>query len=170
VTGIGVAGWWAYTRYIRQGENYPHIQTRAEIEFIGKADKFWIVEVRAVLENKGKVQHRFSELAFNLEGIFENDSIEVSKQWGGQVNFPHLIAKGSFLPAAFSFFLLGPGVVAKYSYLTRVPQEATFVMLHCWFRYSDGRKLGHAMEKTVQVPTFTPGGQDATGPEAKAGT
>ena len=57
---LAVGGFWIYRRYIREEEKYPHIESSAEIEFVGKQGDFWIVELIGTLENKGKVQHKIS--------------------------------------------------------------------------------------------------------------
>ena len=152
VLGIGVAGWWTYWLYIRQGQRHAQIQTSANIEFIGETDEFWLVEIQAILENKGKVEHRFSDLAFDLNAVLQGDALEASQEWNGQIDFPNSIARGSFLPQTRSFFFIGPGVTAKYSYLTKVPKRAIFVNLHCWFAYARRGALSHSMEITKKTP------------------
>ncbi len=149
---IFIGGLWVYRKYIRQVENYPNIEFSAELNFIGKQSDWWIVELVALVENKGKVQHRMSELRFDLNAIYEGEAVEVSQQWGGQVDFNHAVTQGSFLPQRFKFFFVDPGVKAKYSYVARIPKQANFAILHCWFNYSDPRKLGHTAEKTVRIP------------------
>lgn len=145
-------GIWAYHRYIVEAANYPHLETSAEIVFIGQQADFWIVELLAILENKGKVQHKIQKFGFDLNALYSGDKAQISKKWGGQVNFPHEVAKGSLIPRDFAYFVVGPGVRAKYSHIARVPKTATFVILHCWFEYSDNRGFSHTMEKTARVP------------------
>jgi hypothetical protein len=149
-----IGGVWAFRKYIVQGENLAHIESSAEIEFIGYQDESWVVELRAVLTNKGKVEHRISKFGFDLNGLAQTDGVATSEQWGGQVNFPRLLAEGSFLPERFKFFVVGPGVTARYSYLARVPKDVTMIMLHCRFAYLDRPNFGHSMEKSVRVPSF----------------
>jgi hypothetical protein len=148
-----VAGWWTYWKFVHQLEAYAHIETSAEIEIIGHLGDAWLVEVRAVLVNKGKVENRISGLDFDLVALFEGDVLTSDPElWNGQVAFPHPIASGTFLRSDLSYFSLGPGITAKYSHVTKVPLAARFLMLHCWFDYLDGRNLHHSMEKTVRVP------------------
>ena len=143
---------WVYMKYIRQQEKYPHIGFTADINFVGKQQGFWIVELIAFIENKGKVQHKINDFAFDLNALYPEDNIDLSQEWGGQVNFPHLVTKGSFLPRRLSFFFIDPGVKAKYSYITRVPQKVSFLILHCWFQYADRRNYGHTAETSIAVP------------------
>jgi hypothetical protein len=151
-TALIIGGLWAYRRYGVEAKNLAHIETSADIVFIGQQGDFSIVELLAILNNKGNVQHKIEKFTFDLNALHSDDPIEVSDRWGGQVNFPHEIAKGSFLPKSFQYFFVGPSVTAKYSYIARVPKSATYLIFHCRFDYVDRRGSSHTMEKTVRVP------------------
>jgi hypothetical protein len=171
ITSFIVGGIWVYRRYIRQQERYPNIEFSADVHFIGVQDGFWVTELIATIENKGKAQHRMEEFGFDLNGIERGRPILLEQRWGNQVDFPVSIATGSFLPTQYKFFFIDPGVTAKYSYLCRVPVTSTFVILHCWFRYGDKRKLSHTAERTVAVPPETAAPTlAATGLPQKGGT
>jgi hypothetical protein len=148
-----IGGLLAYRRYRAKESAYAHIETSAEISFIGQQDNFWVVELKAILNNKGKVQRRIYGFRFDLNAIHMEDAIDVSRKWGGQVNFANEIAKGSFVPPGYAYCVVGPSVTATYSYVARVPQWATFLVLHCWFEYNPG--FSHWIEKAVQVPPST---------------
>lgn len=147
-----IGGIWVYTRYIRQRENTPNIESSAELNLIGEQAGWWIVELIATIENKGKVQHKMKEFRFDLNALCSDDQIDTSEKWGGQVNFPHLVAEGSLLPTQSDFFFIDPGIKAKYSYVARVPRDATFLIFHCWFKYYDDPNLSHTAEKSISVP------------------
>jgi hypothetical protein len=148
---VVIVGLVAYRRYKARESSYAHIETSAEISFIGQQDNFWVVELKATLNNKGKVQRRVHGFRFDLNAIHADDAIDISKKWGGQVNFANEIAKGSFVPPGYAYCVVGPSVMATYSHVTRVPQWATFVILRCWFDYNPG--FSHWFEKAVQVPS-----------------
>jgi len=147
-----IGGIWVYWKFIRQQEKYPNIEFLADIAFIGIQDDWWIDEIIATVDNKGKAQHKINEFKFDLNALYTKDQIDVSTKWGGQVNFPRLVAEGSFLPEKFDFYFLDPGTKAKYSYIARIPKQASFVILHCWFKYADKRNYGHTAERTIAVP------------------
>lgn len=111
VTGAAIifGGIWAYTRYVRQEENNAFIEFSADLNFIGKQADWWIVEILASIENKGKVQHRMSEFEFELDAICGGDEIALNPQWANQVNFGHPVARGSFLPRSFRYFFRPSG-------------------------------------------------------------
>jgi hypothetical protein len=141
----------AYRRYRAMESSYAHIETALDISFLGQQDCFWIVELKAILNNKGRVQRRIHKFRFDLNAIDADDPIDANTR--GQVNFSNEIAKGSFVPKGYAYCVVGPTVTATYTYVARVPARATFLILHCWFDYNPG--FVHLMKKAVQVPKST---------------
>jgi hypothetical protein len=155
IVALIVGAYWTYTRFVRQRDNFPLIEFTADIEFIGKHQDSWVVELTTTIENKGKVQHRISEFSFDLFALQKDDRLEPNSEFGGQIEFPHEVVKGSWLPKKFNYFFIDPSTKAKYSFLTRVPDSARFVILHSWFTYSD-QAASHTAERTVRVPDEEP--------------
>jgi hypothetical protein len=95
-----------------------------------------------------------TQFKFWLDGLFDEDPVEVSCCWGGQVNFPRpLIKEGSFLPLKkMDYFFVDPGTKAKYSWVARVPIETKFLLLHCRFKYLKRRGTAHTAEKSIKIP------------------
>jgi hypothetical protein len=143
----------AHRRYGTRESDYPQIESSMEISFIGQQDHYWIVELKAVLNNKGKVPHKVHKFRFDLDALYADDPVDVGKKWAGQVNFNNEIAKGSFIPKGYAYCVVGPSVASTYSYVARVPDWATFLIFHCWFDYGPG--FSHWMRKAVQVPKST---------------
>jgi hypothetical protein len=152
-TALIAGGIWAYIKFGLRQERYPHIETSADIYFIGRHDTDWIVELIAYVNNKGTAQHKMSESNFEVSYMRKNDALVDAKEFGGQVLFAHQLKRGSFLPSHSRSFFVDPGVKAKYSYIARVPLEAEFVIFHWWFKYGDERDYSHAAEITVKVPS-----------------
>jgi len=152
IISIIVGGIWIYMRFVRQQERYPNIISTADINTIGKQGDYWIIELIAILENKGRSQHKMDIFNFDLYAIKKGDEIEDDSNFGGQVKLQHLIKKGSFLPSGMDFFFIDPGTSAKYSFLVRVPLDSTFVVLHTNFKYLNRKNYGHTAERTVMLP------------------
>src|SRR5262245_41732546 len=93
-----IGGIWVYLRYVRQQERYPNLEFTADINFVGPQAGWWIVELVALVENKGKGQHRMNDLVFDLKALRPNDPLELNSIYGNQVDFLHLVAEGSFRP------------------------------------------------------------------------
>ena len=146
-----VGGIWVYQRYILQQEPYPNINFTADINVIGKQDEYWIVELIALIENKGKAQHKMEQFEFDVYGVNKKDKLEDDERFGGQVAFGHLIKKGSFLPIKWKYFFVDPGTSAKYSFLSRIPEDISFIVLHTSFTYHNRNSAGHTAEKTISL-------------------
>src|SRR6266404_3639694 len=146
---------WAYRRFIAQEERYPAITFSADINFVCRQRGYWIVELISIIENHGKVPHRFQRCNFDLNVLFPEDEVDVKDEFGGQAFFPQEIMKGSWLPKRFEYFFIAPGATSKYTYVARVPDTASAIMLHSWFEYDDRRNAGHSAEKTVALPNNT---------------
>ena len=149
VSALVAGGFWAYLRFIKQRDDYAFIDFTVDMNFVGKQGEWWIVELIANLENKGKVQHKFRDLSFDLEAMFQGDSLETSDKFGGQAYFPHPILRGPWVPSAEYF--IEPGVRSKYSFVARVPSGISYLMLHGRFSYQK-QKAWHSAEKTVKMP------------------
>ena len=147
---ILIGGSWIFYRFILQQERFPNINFTTDINIIGKQGDFWIVELLAVIENKGKAQHRMSKIGFDLDAIFKDDSLDLEDKWGGQINFPHRLVKGSYLQHQ-RYFFVDPGTEAKYSYLTKVPINTSYLLLHSNFTYSKRKNTTHSAEKTIKI-------------------
>lgn len=130
IASFMIGGTWAYQKFIRQQEKYPNIEFLADINIIGNQGDYWIAELIATIDNKGKAQHKMESLNFDLNAIFQTDDIKLEAKWGNQVNFPRTIAEGSFSPEQYKYFFIDPGTKAKYSYITRIPKEASFLIFH----------------------------------------
>ena len=142
-----IGGGWAFYTFGLRKERYPHIETSAEINVIGRHGGWRIVEIVCILNNKGSARHTMKQIDFDIYGIEAGD--DLIERGDGQAHFPHLIKRGT-IGAGYGFFI-EPSVVAKYSYVAHVPLNAEFLILHCWFDYV-GQKAHHSAECTIRLP------------------
>jgi hypothetical protein len=149
-----VAAVWAYWKFVLHGEGRAHVSFSADIVFIKRQGDWWIVELLAWIENKGKVRHRIRDFRFDVAILTENDPIEEAKEYRNQVCFPHKILGGSWIPEDWPYTFVDPGVRAPYSFIARVPAQASVVLLHAWFNYMDEQGNFHRTEKIAAAPAF----------------
>jgi hypothetical protein len=152
---LAIAGYWAYWRFIRQREGRPNVQFSADIVFIRKQGEWWVVELVAWLENKGKVRHLIKDFHFDVRALYADDPVCNDERFRGQVYFPNEVAKGCWMPEEKSETWVDPGVKTHYSYITRVAERATVLLMHTWLTYSD-ESVFTSTEKTVSVPSVQP--------------
>ena len=148
---IAIAGGWILYKFILQQEKYPNINFTVDINTIGKQDNYWIIELIAIIDNKGKAQHKMNEFNFDLNALFLNDKLRIEEKWGNQIDFPNELISGSFLPKHAAFFFVDPGTTAKYSFVTKVPENTSFLILHSTFKYATRRNRSHTAEKTINL-------------------
>jgi hypothetical protein len=148
---IIAGGLWAYFRFRRQRENVALIDFNVDIVYHAKVQNYWIVELIAYVENKGKVQHRIEKFFFELRSINSNDPVGLDPNHRNQVFFPNLIETNTFMPPRYTYFFIEPGLKNSYSYVARVPDTTEALLLHSWFEYLDGIH-SHSAEITKKAP------------------
>lgn len=150
--GVIIGGVWAYLKFVKRREDYPHIEFTVEIEFVGTQKDEWMVELLAFVENKGLVPHLIKTFEFDLRCMYEEDEItEGDKTINYQTLIPHFLKEGAWIPRDWSNTFIEPGLSAKYSYITTVPRRTSFVLLHGRFVYQDG-KSSHTADRFIKVP------------------
>ena len=145
--GIFVGGLWVLYLYLTQRENQPRIEFSADIIFHKKIGDWWIVELLAYVENKGKIQHKLYNLDFELSSIEVNDEVNLAPTYNNQVHFPTEIVKGSYLGKGIEYFFIEPGVKSKYSYIARVSAKAEAVIFHTKFKYMRPNRIKRVVSK-----------------------
>lgn len=148
---ILIGACWVFYRFVIQQERFSNINFTADINIIGKQDNYYVVELIANIENTGKAQHKMEKFTFNLNALNFDDKIENSELWGNQINFPRLLINGSFLPKDLRYFFIDPGTTAKYSFITNVPLDTSFLLLHSHFKYVNRKDFMHTAEKTIKL-------------------
>ena len=77
--------------------------------------KNWLVELAAMLDNKGLVRYRTSEFSFELRCLYPEDSLNAGgADIGGQINIPHVLATGSWLPNPWTATIIEPGLTTQW--------------------------------------------------------
>ena len=92
-----------------------------------------------------------SKFGFDLNAMFDQDEVESKEKWGGQIDFPHRLIWGSYLPKHQQYFFVDPGTTAKYSYLTKAPLSTKYLMLHSNFVCTKRKNSMHTAEKTIHI-------------------
>ena len=94
------------------------------------------------------------QFSFELRCLYPEDSLNAGgADIGGQINIPHVVATGSWLPGTWAATVIEPGLTTRYSYVASVPRRATTVLLHGAFLYEPGEdKVRHTAESFQAVP------------------
>jgi len=154
LTAVGAiaGGWWAFEKWRRRDEHFPRMFFEVSANFLGMQDGQWIIEVVALLENKGVVPLKIKSFGFLLRGLRSTSRVERGDESiRGQVLFPDVLAEGPFIPSSWAYSFVYPGVKTEYNFVTTIPADVSFIRVQADFEYvSPGRS--HHAAKILKVP------------------
>lgn len=145
-----MGGFWALNTHLRRREHDARIQFRVTVRLVGHHDRHWVAEILAVVENRGQVPHRMNGLSVNLKGIRGHDNfhptatrtdgngrlLEPVPVFAGQLHFPVRLVptEGEMIsmlpPSPDSRVHVYPGTSMRYMYVTSVPEDLRFLIVH----------------------------------------
>lgn len=147
-----VGGGWAVAKFILRREAHPKVQFDLDLNVIGRFDSKVVIELTAIIENKGLVRHAVSEFTFSLLHLPGSVTItDGDERIEGQVEFMPLIKKRSWLGKNDVYTFVDPGVIQRYSYITHLPVDAALALLHSRFRYRDAKSDFHSAQRVFNV-------------------
>ena len=155
---ILLGGAWTLWRFVLQREGNAKIQFNVDFKIIGTLKNDYIVEVIAIVENKGSVRHYVNDFKFDLLYLTEEHEIEEGdKRINNQLLFEKIIDKRYWIPPSWYNSFIDAGVVQNYTYVTHLPIEAKFALVYAQFKYPGSIKnifLGrsfHTAQKTFKI-------------------
>jgi len=161
ITFIAVilGGIWAVNQFTIKREFASQVEFTAGIEFIGVHTDYWIIEIIAMVNNKGGSHLKMHEFIFKLRSI-ENENLEIGeKKVNFQIVFPRKLKTGSWFPPSWENTMLEPNTEVRYSHVAHIPIETTFLLLHGRIGYLVGfifkAPMFHTADRVFRVPTAT---------------
>jgi hypothetical protein len=143
------SGIWALHAHLRRREHDPRIQFRVYVKLVGHHDRHWVAELLAIVENRGQVPHRMSGLTIDLKGLpaaadYAAPATRTDKAgrqlapapFAGQLPFTLKLVPTegeaiSLLPVTSdNRVLVYPGTSMRYMYVTSVPDDLRFLLIH----------------------------------------
>ncbi len=134
VTSAAIAGAavWAFYRYVYHRERSPRAEMDLDVAIIGTQRGQRLIEVSAVVRNKGSVRHLVNEPQLEVRYLLPDDDLTNGRpEIFGQTVFPNTSEKRQLPWGGY----IDPGLEFRNSYVTHVPAEATFALILCRFGY-----------------------------------
>jgi hypothetical protein len=162
IFGIVAAAWLLVQFFLRR-EADPGAEIQLDVNFAGKQDGQWLIEVVVTLTNRGLVRHRYRNFRVVVRYLASGDPIrDGDKQpLEYQLFVPHSI--DSRIDRNHRLFsnaeFIDPRLTFRHSYITFVPEHATFLLVQCSLDFpvpwkkKDKRKN---TQKFVRVPLSEP--------------
>jgi len=151
-----VTGGWAYFRFRREGVHDPRIELDLDCVFLGPQSDAFVAAFSIYADNKGQLEHRFSEIRLRVRGVRRGEPLAEWKERKPLLLFPEeIFTKAEIVPPKYPDFFVRPGVRQRISYVTSIPAEYSFILARVTFRYEHTNDI-HTAERAFKVPTVPP--------------
>jgi hypothetical protein len=147
-------GWWAVEKWRKRDEHFPRVYFEVDVNFLGSKDGQLVVELLAMLENRGVVPLKIKNFTFKLRGLKDSDDlVRGGTEIRRQLRFPHLLEEGTFVPPDWAYSFVYPGIKTEYNYVASISAEIAFVRMQGDFEYLRTEETHHAA-KVLKVPNL----------------
>jgi hypothetical protein len=144
--------------YNKKRELLNKIVTSGRLRQLGTLKNSHIVEIIAIVENKGSVRHFVNDFKFDLLYLSKDHEIkEGDERINKQLLFEKIIDKRYWIPPSWYNSFIDAGIVQNYTYVTTIPIEAKFILVYAQFKYPGfsrflpiGRTF-HTAQKTFPI-------------------
>lgn len=128
----------------------PHIEFEINANFYGPEAGAYIAEFLFVARNKGNVQQKFNDIRIRVRGIDDGQGFQFWEGNEPRLNFPRrLVKQKSILPDDYSFFFVEPGIEQVFTYITKIPINTKYLLVHAEFEYD--KYTPHTTERVFEV-------------------
>jgi len=142
---------WAYFRFRKEDPLRPRIEFDIDCKFFGPQGNSYLTSFIATANNKGNVEHRFTQIRLRVLGIKTGEPLTEFEKYPPMANFPQeLMKEVNIVPAEFEYYFVRPGVKQAFHYVTQTPENIRFVIVRATFKYQETDEL-HTAEKVFEV-------------------
>lgn len=152
---VGIVGLWAIIKFRKQRTHHPHIEFSVDCNIYGESDdEQYAAEFLVLIKNKGFVQQRFKKIFLRVRGIkLDKKELLVCKEsqkkelhgkgYGGRLFFPEMpISDVDIIPEYYKPYVVEPGCEETITYVTRVPAEYKYLLVHAEYLYPNTKRIG----------------------------
>ncbi len=126
---ILISAMWAYFRFRKEHPLHPRIEFDINCKFFGPQQNSYLTSFTISANNKGNVEHEFSEIRLRVLGIKTGQPLTDFLERPPMANFPVEIMKGvNIVPPKFKRFFVRPGVNQAFNYTTQVHENIRFII------------------------------------------
>jgi hypothetical protein len=133
IVAIIVAAIWTYYRFGITRERHPKLQFDLDLNIIGKTDTHYIIQLVAIVENKGLTRQYIKDFKFHI--LYYNHNMPINcddESINKQLKFEYELKNRDWLDAELPPFVDG-GMTHKFRYITVLPIATEYVMIYSKF-------------------------------------
>lgn len=141
-----VGGLWAFTIYVVERGVLPPVEFSIEARVVGSQQGQKVIEVLPQIRNVGTATAVVTAMSLRLLYLLSDEPIRLEADARtsrfGRVRFTRSVSKQlstdeiTRIPITRHDTFVQPGVGQIYTVVTAVPEEATFLLVHCQFEYA----------------------------------
>lgn len=143
VFAIVTGGVWVYWKFFLNRENESKIELDLDIKIVGKTENEFILELSAVLTNKGLVRHMIDNFSFDFLYLSSSDEMTNDKALiDYQLYFPNKVFESSqWVSKNWYQAFVDAGVSRKFSHITFLPADSKYALLITRFDQPNTKKI-----------------------------
>lgn len=142
---------WAYFRFRKEKPLHPRIEFDIACRFYGPQKNEYLAVFSIIAENKGNVDHTFTEIFLRCRGLKEEHTLEELSDYPGRLNFPKKVFEiDNIIPEKYKYYFVRPGVRESFAFTTKIPETYSYLLVHAAFKYKDANEL-HTAEQVFEV-------------------
>lgn len=159
VAAIIIGGGWTYWKFVIQRANEPATDLDLDVNFVGKQDAKWIIEITVTLENKSQVRLRYQEFQITARYLLRGDKVEdgEGQKLNYQLSAPRTIDDriGDKKRFFSNVEYINPKQVFRQRYITYIPGDAAFLWIQTKFFFRLKGKEKVNSQRIFRVPDDT---------------
>jgi hypothetical protein len=155
VAAIIVGAGWTYWKFVIQRANEPATDLDISVNFVGKQDAKWIIEITVTLENKSQVRLRYEDFQITARYLLPDDKVEDGDP---ELNYQLRVRRtiddriGGEKRYFANVEYINPKQVFRQRYITYVPGDATFLWIQTKFFFRLKGKEKVNSQRIFRVP------------------
>lgn len=144
IIAIVIGGIWVYWKFFLNRENESKIELDLDIKLVGKSQNTLILELSAVLTNKGLVRHIIENFSFDFLYLSNADSIIKGDEIiDHQLLFPNKLFNDpqQWVSKKWYQAFVDAGVTRKFSHITFIPADSKYGLLITRFDQPNTKRI-----------------------------
>lgn len=127
---------WAFRKWWVRDEHFPRVAFDLRVNIIDETDNQCVLEIVAILENKGVVPLKICNFTCEIRGILEGEKLEIGgESIRNQLNFKNQLRHGWFIPTNWKYSFVYPSIQTDYNFVTAIPSTTRYVLIKGEFEY-----------------------------------
>jgi hypothetical protein len=147
-----IGGLWVFWNFWLKRESHAKVQFDLDLQPFNTVSQDLIVDVVAMVENKGQVRHWLRDFKFDLLvhrcGV---DVVEGGERIGNQVLFEKVLANRYWVPDEWKATFIDAGCTQNYRYVAHIPRDTDLVLIYGRFKYPDEQSEFHTAQKVFDI-------------------